>query len=249
MERKIIDLVPATGNAYNLEYGGVTIWTQMEFKLFIATKKRSYLYDCISDDPTQCEQEFATLFSEWASIMGASVSRALGAFNSTYNPLENYDRMEEGSEQRTIGESGTETTARHKGTKTSTGEEIVTTPRAKTKATNYKVAFDSNTEVETESTVSEGTDGTDKVERDATKNFVTQTDIDANTYDKDVREFSNRTTSDKLDYVNRRTHGNIGVTTSQQMIESELKLRRRNLIFDYMAAFVDEFCRMCEGVE
>lgn len=39
-----------------------------------------------------------------------------------------------------------------------------------------------------------------------------------------------------------RIHGNIGVTTSQQMLESELKLRRWNLIQQITDLFINEFC-------
>lgn len=249
MEKKIIDLVPSTGTAYDFTYGGVTIWTQGDFYGYIVAKKRSYVYDSIYTDDFLSQVEFASVFAAWANHMGAAASRALAAFNAAYDPLENYDRREEGSESHTISESGSETNAHHKGTKTSTGEEVVTTPRAQSKSTNYKLAFDSGSEVETDATVTEGVQGTDTVSRDSTKNFVTQTDIDGSTYDKDVREFTDRETDDTLSFTDRRTHGNIGVTTSQQMIESELELRKRNLIYDYMSMFVNEFCYMVEGVE
>lgn len=249
MEKKITDLVPSTGTAYDFSYGGVTIWTQGDFYGYIVAKKRSYVYNSIYTDNFLSQVEFASVFTAWANRMGAAASRALAAFNASYDPLENYDRKEEGTETHTIGEDGSEETARHKGTKTSTGEEIITTPRTKNKATNYKLAYDSNSEVETDATVTEPLEGNDKVERDSTKNFVTQTDVDASTYDRDVRSFTDRQTTDALSFTNRRTHGNIGVTTSQQMIEAELELRKRNLIYDYMSMFVDEFCYMCEGVE
>lgn len=249
MEKKIIDLVPSTGTTYDFSYDGTTIWTQGDFYGYIVAKKRSYVYNSIYEMDSLSELEFASIFRSWASHMGESVSRALAAFNATYDPLENYDRYEDGSETHTIGEDGSEETARHKGTKTSTGEEIITTPRTKNKATNYKLAYDSNTEVETDATVTEPLEGNDKVERDSTKNFVTQTDVDANTYDRDVRSFTDRQTTDTLSFTGRRTHGNIGVTTSQQMIESELELRKRNLIYDYMSMFVNEFCYVAEGVE
>lgn len=41
-----------------------------------------------------------------------------------------------------------------------------------------------------------------------------------------------------------RIHGNIGVTTSQQMIESELKIARFNLIKQISDVFIKEFCIM-----
>ena len=39
-----------------------------------------------------------------------------------------------------------------------------------------------------------------------------------------------------------RTHGNIGVTTTQQMINSELELRKKNLYEDIANLFCEQFC-------
>ena len=41
-----------------------------------------------------------------------------------------------------------------------------------------------------------------------------------------------------------RTHGNIGVTTSQQMLEAELKISRFNLIKQISDVFIKDFCIM-----
>ena len=41
-----------------------------------------------------------------------------------------------------------------------------------------------------------------------------------------------------------RTHGNIGVTTSQQMLEEELKIARFNLIKQISDIFIKDFCIM-----
>ena len=60
----------------------------------------------------------------------------------------------------------------------------------------------------------------------ATSNYTTVQDIDENTFDNNVHTFDNY-----------HVYGNIGVTTSQQMLESELNIRQRNLI----AEFIDDF--------
>ena len=41
-----------------------------------------------------------------------------------------------------------------------------------------------------------------------------------------------------------RTHGNIGVTTAQQMLEAELKIARFNLVKQISDVFIKEFCIM-----
>ena len=46
-----------------------------------------------------------------------------------------------------------------------------------------------------------------------------------------------RTEKEHIDTFKKRIHGNIGVTTSQQMIESELELRKRNVVTEYLTEF------------
>lgn len=59
----------------------------------------------------------------------------------------------------------------------------------------------------------------------AANNYTTTTDIDASTFDKDERSFDNY-----------REYGNIGVTTTQQMIEAE-----RKIIIDVLDVYCDKF--------
>lgn len=57
------------------------------------------------------------------------------------------------------------------------------------------------------------------------ENYETVTDIDANTYDKDV-----------LSFTNRRTYGNIGTMTTQEMIQ-----RERDIIVECLDVYVSKF--------
>lgn len=273
MENKIIDLIPATGTDYALVVGTDTIWTNAEFYVFARSKMRDYVFDSVADTLALAKSELKEDYVLWCSTMGDNIKRALDAFYAEYNPIENYNREELGSEEvarhkgstvtRTIEEEGEETDAHHKGTKTSTGEETISTPRVETKTTTFKTAFDSDTETETDALTTVPTAGTDKIERDAAKNYVTTQDIDASTYDKDVKSFDDRkttetTTSEDIDgttydrdvtsFDGRITRGNIGTLTTQSMIASELELRKRNLVFEFMAAFINDFCYMVEGV-
>lgn len=285
MELSKILVTPTTSYDFTWTSGGVsrTIWTGDEFVNIIKSRYNHMLFDSFNATESQTEAaailtagtELIADLTVWRSLHGEDFFRALEALYSTYNPTENYDRMEEGSETdekhkgsvvtETVTEAGTETTAHHKGTKTSFGEETIVTPRVKTKNTTYKVAFDSSSEVETDALESVPTEGTDKTERDATKNFTTQTDIDASTYDKDEKSFSNdrattRTTEaadksatvfdkDVHTFANRRTHGNIGVTTTQQMIESEQDLRTKGFRESLIRMFIGEYCYYMRGVE
>ena len=44
--------------------------------------------------------------------------------------------------------------------------------------------------------------------------------------------------------INSRTHGNIGVTTSQQMLQSELDIAKWNIYEQITDLFISEFCIM-----
>lgn len=232
----IMSLIDATN--YGFSVSGTTIFSATNFFAYCRARYNHMTFDCFTvandadeSDPaviTAAKAEFKGIFDSWKDCVGADYKKAIDALAASYDPLENYDRKEE----------GTETTERHKGSKTSFGEETIITPRVKTKNTTYKVSFDSSSEVETDSLESVPVEGTDKTERDATKNFTTQTDIDGTTFDKDVYTFTDR-----------RTHGNIGVTTSQQMIQSELELRIKNYVADIIDSFISMYCYYFKGVE
>lgn len=288
---KVVDLIDARDNLefvadYRDEQGvahSVTVWTTAEFFRTVRAKYNHMLFDSFEADETQSEAaalttakaEFMTDLYIFKSLNEQDYAKAVYAMGLYYNPLENYDRYEEGKEidakhkgsvtTETITEAGTETNAHHKGSKVSVGEETIVTPRVQTKNTTYKVPFDSASEVETDALVSEPVSGTDKTERDATKNFTKTEDLDANTYDRDEKSFSQdrattRTTTasdqsaalfdkDVREYDGRRTHGNIGVTTAQQMLDSEMELRTRGFREGLIRRFIGEYCYYVKGVE
>lgn len=261
----------------------VNIWTADEFK-GIAKRKYGHMYfdafDPLESDTEaqaliRAQVEFLNTLSVFKTLHGSDYARAVYGLSMKYNPLENYDRVEEGKEidakhkgsvtTETITEAGTETNAHHKGSKVSVGEETIVTPRVQTKNTTYKVPFDTSSEVETDALVSEPVSGTDKTERDSTKNFTKTEDLDSSTFDRDERSFSQdrattRTTEaadksatvfdkDVREYDGRRTHGNIGVTTSQQMLDAEMELRTRGFREGLIRRFIGEYCYYVKGVE
>lgn len=119
--------------------------------------------------------------------------RMADAMALSYDPLENYNRMEEGSYADT-----------HSGTVTHTGTEKVT-----------------GTETNETSVSAYDTSGYSPRARDVRTPNTTRT---PNLTDTD-------TTAVTRTFTNYRIHGNIGVTTSQQMLESEMQLASRwNLV-------------------
>lgn len=114
--------------------------------------------------------------------------------SSDYNPIENYDRMEDTVDNGTMHES---TTGVH-----SINEKVngISTTEEKTSA------FDSSTY---------------QPNSELTVTYEPET-VTTDTYEpvKDGTNSNSRIS---------RIHGNIGVTTTQQMIDSELKLRKTNI--------------------
>lgn len=131
------------------------------------------------------------------------------AFLTSYKPLENYNMVELGG--------GTSLTSR---VRSSSG----------THKTTSKVApFDSETfKNETEVTTSQSTlNGTDFASDSAISGF--DSDNKSLTFDTLTTPAGNSTSVSKL-----TRSGNIGVTTSQQMLEAELEVKSRDLVKEFM---------------
>lgn len=154
------------------------------------------------------------------------------ALLAEYNPIENYDRHEDTDETRDIEESGeyqaeSSSSASSSGSSSSeTGETIgeVTTEHT-VSAMNVSTYQPSNQDATTEHSNSSTTEAGASEESSASGS-------ESGGNSKTVGDDFNRTS---------HIHGNIGVTTSQQMIESELELRKFN-IYDYIAdLYAEEF--------
>lgn len=145
-----------------------------------------------------------------------------------YNPIENYDRKEEWSENVTHDNSIDENHTRQS---TSNNKKTDNTNRIENgSSTHQNTAFN---------------DGLKDSEKDygstTVRNTGTQTFTDT-TNDTDTNSTTDAgTQSHKHE---GRMHGNIGVTTTQQMIDEERRVAMYNL-YDVIAnSFVEEFCLM-----
>ena len=167
-----------------------------------------------------------------------------------YNPLENYDRMEDITLDHKGSSNGQ---TKGKSTSDNTRTDDLTTENDLTETHDLA----SSNDVTTNNDVSAYNDSAyapkDKqvVDQDETDtgtitntgtvtNSGTVTDEGKGTYE------DNRSDSDQFkDRTTGRIHGNIGVTTSQQMLISEINLRSDYNIYDIIAEmFVKEFCIM-----
>lgn len=214
----------------------------------------------------QSTEGFVTELSRWSLYRTPDWQRMIDALTATYNPIENYDRHESGSETLekhkgsvitdTIEEEGSEDLAMHKGTKTSVNENTTETPRVKTKTEGSIVAFDASTPTLADQTITEPIDGTNTRTGNAADNYTITEDVSASVYDHDTKTFTDRKTThtvesadksatvfdkDVTTFDDRHTHGNIGVTKTQDMIEAELDLRMKNIIDIIVREFEDKF--------
>lgn len=158
------------------------------------------------------ENPLVKKFKTYNNQMSANLKKSLDALFSTYNPIENYDSHEESTTTTGAKEENFK-----KGENTDTteiGQGIITT---KSDVTSYE----SNTFADADKVT------TDESARTTTNILGERSDT--------------RTEKEHVDKFEKYIHGNIGVTTSQQMIESELVLRKRNIIFEYLTEFANMY--------
>lgn len=153
-------------------------------------------------------------FEKWASVLTAD-----------YNPLENYDRQE--------NYSGTHGEGR-------AHDNNISTATTELKAANY-----------TESTGNSSTENSRvPFTNTGSEPYLPDTKTESSMSSKDSRQLTHlyndsnigQERIDSGDEHESRIHGNIGVTTSQQMLQAELDLRLWNLYEHIADLFVVEFC-------
>ena len=214
----------------------------------------------------QSMEGFVEELSRWSLYRTPDWQRMIDALTATYNPIENYDRQESGSEilekhkgntvTDTIREEGSEDLAMHKGTKTSVNESTMETPRVQTKTEGSIVAFDADMPTLADQTITTPIDGTNTRTANASDNYTIVEDASETSFDHDTKTFTDRVTTHTIETMDksaavfdkdittfdgRHTHGNVGVTQTQDLILSELRLRQNNIIDIIVAEFEDKF--------
>lgn len=178
---------------------------------------------------TNAQLKFEALWSIWKNQNQDNWNRMYDAIVAEYSPIENVDEYID---------AHTETVEMHKGSKTTSTPGVKTTtietPRAEVENKQYIYGGnDGNTGAPDARSVSKGINGTNRVEVEQVGNNITATtDIDSQTFDKNV--------SIANPY---HRHGNIGVTKSTELVESEIALREGiQLGFKCIADFIKTFC-------
>ena len=220
-------------------------------------------FECFYGDPYFTQFAVGT----WSRKHFWTFSKWCKALTLEYNPLENYRRTEHWTDahsgQESTQDTGKETTANAE-TSNETGNNTNTNVVAETTANNTASSSSDNTDTTTENKVSAFNSSSYSPESETTGNTanvmhaeseaegsrdVTTTDngntslTGSKSFTGDIDTTRTGSKSESSDNEHEGlVYGNIGVTTSQQMLQSELELARFNLIQNISDMFVDEFC-------
>lgn len=250
LKTMIAEMQPTDINNFKMvRLSGVTISGEV-----IVSLMRDY------DERYTAESSLLSAWNKYRYDTEVNFWRAFDALNAEYNPINNYDMQE------------TETAEQHDGNKTNTrstadGHKTVTTstqvdnnvkvtasgtnnPTTKHYTTTFEddsagrlASYDVNTgETETRTTA------------DPTKNNSTVTD-DLTVVNTEKHTPVTATVNNveiTADMINGRTlvrSGNIGVTSSQQLITAEIALRTVEILKNYIERFIDRYTYFVGGVD
>ena len=190
--------------------------------------------------------ELEIIYSNWTFLHGAikawsvkelpTWQRIYNASLLEYNPIENYNRTEETTHQNfgSLTHSGKDTVqASGSDTNALTGTDSVSRSGSDTDTTS-KTAYDSNAFADVQKVqMTKGTLETDNISHSET---LTHGKKDETTYGHVITDATGHE-------IDSNISGNIGVTTSQQMLEQELEIAPKLNIMNYMiASFKNRFC-------
>ena len=143
-------------------------------------------------------------------------------YAQTYNPIENYDRQEDTSLSYEGSENVTRNVDSDRKVKGTTADTRSDTSSAESSSQKNVFAFDSST-----ASPSDSDSGTTT----ATGTGSSNSTVDNSDVEKRI-ETEGHSFTGRKNVTASRIHGNVGVTTSQQMLESEVALRNKYDFFN-----------------
>lgn len=202
--KTIMELVPSLTNMLNVTYNDKVLISSNIVENYLLKKYTSYY------TLNNTSEEFKTDFDIYNSLMADGLNKIINAFNTEYNPIENYNSNID--EQNIYG------------------ERISTFNKGEQRNINkYGDRQNTTTDSVTAYDTSEFKDNSKTVNINKT-------------YDDNLTEGNRIDTDTHNTYTDKhilKQHGNIGVTTNQQMINEEVILRLTNIYYKYL----DEFAR------
>lgn len=237
------------------------------FEYNYKTGKRTY-YDTISQAASLLYKTFGAFEHDKIDAL----TKLMFALRKEYDPVENYDKHstidleKKGSENTQFKPTGSETTTLTKdGSETNelekTGKEKTTDTNGAQTNTHSKIPYDGNNSAWKNTDKDESTTYTDTSELEYGSSSSQRKDTNTLSFedrtDESTKEFSqdrkddtwtqygktpNGTSDERHDITIEHTHGNIGVTTSQQMIQSQFPIEYYDEIEHYtVSEFVHKY--------
>ena len=230
------------------------------FRFNPATMQREVI-----DTMDDAADELINTISVWKHERLPAFRKLFEALRSEYDPISNYDKEStittyyEGKEKTQYTPEGTETdTFTKSGAETDTltkaGTEIHGFDKGAEDRKHYKTTYEGSTPYLTEEEKLEPPSGTGSIAYTDSDSLSFQNRSDTNTkaftnrQDTNVHSFTNRKDSSERSFDQRQdrvvehTSGNIGVTTSQQMLLSQFQVADPDQIEYYC---VSDFIRTC----
>ena len=177
----------------------------------------------------------------WSNKHYRTFEKWINALNIDYNPLENYDRMEEWTDSGsrtntgTVSDSGSITNTATQSTNT-TGKDNFTGSGNSTNTDEISAYNSASFQNDKKNT----TNSSNSSETNTTTNSTRTDNLTESNSNTRTDNLSEKTSSNRIG----RAHGNIGVTTSQQMLQSELDIAKWNIYEQITDLFLSEFCIM-----
>ena len=170
----------------------------------------------------QVPQKLKENITHWFQARYDNLDRIYRALYAEYNPIENYDRHEESTESPDL--LHTTTTSDNIQSNGNSNESGSSSNNSTTEG--FRSAYDT---YDYSPNTREITNATAQGNNDLSSTQTTQSTRKEDISEKGSKSFKSR------------IHGNIGVTTSAQMIEGELNLRKINLYEMIASEFEDKF--------
>lgn len=176
---------------------------------------------------------FQALVTHWFIAKQWTIQHLINIIEAEYNPIENYNRIEDSSDTLSGSDvlrmaGGNQET--HSGTDTETHSGTDTDTHSGTDTTTNSISAENESgwSNDTKSDLAHG-------ESIATLHGHQIADLHGHVITDQYQDRSDTTEYGKINTRKSNIHGNIGVTTNQQMIEQELELLRHFDIYGYIA--------------
>ena len=205
----------------------------------------------------------------WSSKWQHTMERWINALSIDYNPLENYDKMEEwedkghrlSSEIKTSDEASKRNNVSQSLNSNNSSDTQTRTENAVAQdishssgsgsTENKRSSYDEGDPVYSPHDKAETSSSGDNTSNGITSANGTTTNTGTgsnalNALNSEASDINTNVKSNSVDNSNGihtgRMHGNIGVTTSQQMLEAELDISKWNIYEEITDLFLNEFC-------